>query len=146
MFQIPFNGEGLVFGDYVMTLLGLLAVLMNLAVIRAPDIVETDLHSALRRIKTAGIALVCSRHCYVLYDKGDIMCSPPVLFGMILLYVAMITSAVYMLMYPKIMENDIGELRRARSIHQAELERCDRILARHGHDRRQAERRTHIPT
>lgn len=139
-----FNGEGYIFLDWMLAILGALACLLNIAVLRAPDIMESDLESALRRMKIIALLLINSRHWYLLADAGDILISPPILFGMLLLYTGMSLKCLYALLYPKILESDLNEVRRNRHRAAEELARCDKIIAKaegHSMDRRVADRR-----
>lgn len=79
------DGRGYLPGDWLLFALVWIALVLTVAILRAPDIIESDIQLAIRRIKAAGLAIMAGRLTYVLAVDGDLMISPPMLIGMVFL-------------------------------------------------------------
>jgi hypothetical protein len=90
------------FADWLMAILVALCGCCHLAVLRAPDVVETPPLEAIRRIKLAGFSILTLRYWYVLLQGHDLVVPAPTEIGLTLLFTADLFKSLYRLFQTKV--------------------------------------------
>lgn len=83
--------------DYAMAILVLLCACAHVAILRAPDINESETIEAVRRIKIAAFAILTLRFWYVLLQGDELIIPMPTQMGLTLLFGAELYRTVYRL-------------------------------------------------
>lgn len=92
--------------DWFMAVLVLLCALAHVAILRAPDIGESDTIEAIRRIKIAAFAILAMRFWYVLLQGDDLVIPAPTEMGLTLLFGAELYRTIYRLYQHKMDDNN----------------------------------------
>lgn len=96
------SGLGLILADYFLAILVTLCTAVHLAILRAPDIEESETIQAIRRIKIAGFAILTMRFWYVLFTQGDLHVPAPTELGLSMIFGAELYRCIYRLYQHKI--------------------------------------------
>ncbi|MGN6704410.1 MAG: hypothetical protein ACTHKB_15780 [Burkholderiaceae bacterium] len=123
----PINGAGMVLIDYLLTAFVWLSLLLCAAIVRAPDVVETNMQQVARRIKTAGLFILACRFTYVMATDGDILISVPSMIGLLLLLLAVCLASLCRL-FPSVNELDEAQAARTIAEYQAEIARMQKFI------------------